>query len=114
MDVLPVTMIVSTVVAVVVFLGGVVVYIRGSADKGTILTLEKNNQALTDWSKTLEAKVQLLEARVGMLEQENADLRLQRPSAEAIAEIRDLVENGSALLAVHDAQTMALLRKVKP
>lgn len=106
--------IISGVIGVVLFLGTVVVYLRGSRDKGTIATLEASNRALTERVSLLEADATLMTARLTLLERENAELHKQRPSAEAIAELRDLVENASALLARHDSQTMALLRKVAP
>lgn len=113
--------IVSGVVGFVVFLGAVVVYLRGSRDKGTIATLEKNNEALTERVDLLEAErardkaaMDSMSMRLELLERENTALRQQRPSHEAIAELHSLVEDAAALLATHDAQTMAILRRLKP
>jgi hypothetical protein len=107
---LPIAGIVSAFVTLIVFLGAVVVYLRGSRDKGTIATLEKNNEALTERVSILEANETRMTARLELLERENTELHRQRPSAEAIAELQTLVEESAALLAVHDRQTMALLR----
>lgn len=97
-------------VGIVVFLGAVVVYLRGSRDKGTISTLEQNNKALTERVALLENSEKLLKAeaaaaalkhkaeldalalRVDTLEQTNAELRAQRPSAEAIEAVYALVQ----------------------
>lgn len=46
-----------TAVAVVLFLGAAAVYLRGSKDKGTIETLERNNRAQAERITILEQKV---------------------------------------------------------
>lgn len=99
------------IVALVVFLGAAVVYIRGSKDKGTITTLESSNRALTERVKVLEdgerllkaeaaaaaikhtAEVDALTLRVTRLEQDNTELRAQRPSAEAIEALFSLCQS---------------------
>jgi hypothetical protein len=75
----------------VTFVGSAVVFLRGSADKGTIETLERNNRALNERVALLEsentrhtANEVRLTARVEALERENASLEAARPSAEAI------------------------------
>jgi hypothetical protein len=114
---LPIAGIVSAFVTLVVFLGAVVVYLRGSKDAGTIKTLETYSAAQDKRITQLEADAARREielaahaARIELLEKENKQLRAERPSAEAIAELQTLVEESAALLAVHDRQTMALLR----
>lgn len=100
-------------IVVVLFLGTVVAYLRGSRDKGTIATLESSNQSLLQWQTVAkgeiadlkaeatataikhEAEVEALNLRMTAVEHENADLRSQRPSAEAIEAVHAL------LLAVH-------------
>lgn len=103
----------------VVFLGAVVVYLRGSKDKGTIETLERNNQALTERVGLLEASElrhvaneAALEARVGVLETEKATLQAQRPSAEKIVEIQRDVASLLGLSRTHDSETRALLMAI--
>lgn len=96
-------------IATAVFFGSVVVYLRGSRDQGTIATLER-------YGKACEARVTQLEdeqargliehdrliARMEVLEQENETLRAERPSAEAIAALTDLLRR-------HDADAKAML-----
>lgn len=106
-------------VLIVGFLGTATVYLRGSKDKGTIATLQQNNDALDDRVKILEdsetrlkaevaaaevkhqAEIAAFNVRVKAVEDDNAFLRSQRPSAELIAEI-------SNRLATHDATTKQL------
>jgi len=83
----------------VTFIGSAVVFLRGSADAGTIKTLEKNNTALTDRVGILEKENAEMKARLALLERENIDLRGQRPSAEVLVEIR------SGLTSYHDELT---------
>lgn len=78
----------------VTFVGSAVVFLRGSADKGTIETLERSNRALNERVALLESENERhtanevrLSARVEALERENASLEAARPSAEAIAGI---------------------------
>jgi gamma-glutamylcysteine synthetase len=97
-------------VLVISFLGTAVVFLRGSRDKGTISTLEQNNKALTERVTLLEASETRLKAdaaivatrhaaeldalniRVKALENDNAELRSQRPSAEAIEAVYHAVQ----------------------
>lgn len=101
---------VVALIAIITFFGAAVVYIRGSKDKGTIDTLEKNNEALMARVDLLEKNEASLKIRVEVLEKENGFLLLQRPDAEAIAALHELLEEQGALLARHDIQTLALLR----
>ena len=78
---------ISVIVGAVVFLGSVVVYFKGSADKGTIETLERNNAALAERVDLLEKSEGRLLSRVSALERENTSLLAQRPSAEVIAQM---------------------------
>ena len=94
------------VISIVVFLGAVTVYLRGSRDKGTIETLTKNNAALSERVRVLEDSEKRLETRLGVVERENAALKLQRPSAEAI--------EGLLLRVIqHDTETKAMLEEIK-
>lgn len=112
------------IVGLVVFLGAVVVYLRGSKDKGTITTLEASNRALTERVDLLEeaeqryiaaakatatqheADISALKTRVRALEDENDHLLALRPSAEAIDAL-------TGQLAKHDSDIKALLRARK-
>ena len=114
------------IVVVVVFFGAAVVYIRGSKDKGTITTLERNNAALTARVTLLEAselhikaeaearatldaaKIDALNVRVKALEDDNAALRSQRPSAEAIEAVYALCQ------AIHSDTSKILKRGAGP
>jgi len=96
-------------IAIVVFLGSVVVFLRGSRDQGTIATLERSNKALIERVTVLEDEAarnlverDRLAARVEALEHENEALRLERPSSEAIAALTDLLKR-------HDADAKAML-----
>ena len=97
----------------VVFLGAAVVFLRGSKDKGTITTLEASNAALaervdilSESEGRLKADVVELQQRVQTLENENAELRQQRPSAEMIADL-------AARLEKHDTDTLAAISGLK-
>lgn len=96
-------------VVVVGFLGSVVVFLRGSRDKGTIATLDRYSKALESRVTQLEAEAgrnkverDRLTARVEALEHENEGLRAERPSAEAIKAL-------TLSLAQHDADTKGML-----
>lgn len=114
MNILGVAELASGAVAVVVFLGATVVYFRGSRDKGTIATLEASNAALTERVEILKSDVADMKSRLDFLEAENAELHRQRPSAEAIAEVLEVVENTASLLAAHDARTTSTHGKASP
>lgn len=107
--------VIGAVVALVVFLGAVVVYFRGSSDKGTIQTLKDSNDALIQRVGILESDNRDLKTRVVALERENAALRAQRPSAAAIAELQTLVEETGASLAArlerHDSDVKKMGRR---
>ena len=110
-------------VALVVFLGAVAGYLRGSRDKGTIATLESSNEALLQWQDVAKgqigelkasaaaaaikhkAEVEALGLRLTALEAERDDLLKQRPSAAAIQALRDRLE-------MHDAVTLAAIAEV--
>jgi phage shock protein A len=96
-------------VATAVFLGSVVVYLRGARDQGTIATLERYGKAcearvtqLEDEAARTLVEHDRLEARFDALEHENEALRAERPSAQAIAELTDLLRR-------HDADAKAML-----
>jgi len=102
--------IVVGIIAVLAFLAAALAYVKSSIDKATIVTLEKNGDALTARVVVLEKEVQRLEgegkakdARIAAVERENALLQRQRPSAEAIAAL------DKRLMSHHD-QTMKLLK----
>lgn len=64
-----------TAIAAVMFVGAAAVYLRGSKDKGTIATLERNNDALTERVEILEKDNGDLKGRVQVVERENEVLR---------------------------------------
>lgn len=97
--------IIGGLVGLIVFLGTVVVYLRGSRDKGTITTLTNSNAALMERVGLLEANEARLSARVSLLEAENAALLAQRPSAEAIAALMLKLE-------AHDVATLRRLERL--
>lgn len=89
----------GALVLLVTFLGSTAVFLRGSADKGTIETLQHSNEALLQRVSILEGNEARLTARVEGLERENAMLLSQRPSAEVLLEIRE------GLVGYHDEIT---------
>jgi hypothetical protein len=117
----------AEIVGFVLFLGMVVVYLRGSKDKGTIATLEASNRALTERVAILEADALAttarhateraadaadrarLSARLGAVERENVGLLAQRPSAEVVAGIAVELHDVHGALTQHDADIKALL-----
>ena len=115
--------IIAAAISIVVFAGTIVVYLRGSRDKGTIATLEASNRALTERVVVLESEAardllerDRLEARVTALEHENTVLAAARPSAEVIADVAAAVvdiKNGIRThddrLSRHDVDTKAML-----
>jgi hypothetical protein len=112
---------VGGVVALVIGLGAIVQYLRGSRDKGTITTLEQNNKALNERVTLLEgdlarvkteaaADKKAMNERVRALERENASLLAQRPSAEAIEDLNEKADRLEVELSRHDIETRRLLK----
>jgi UDP-N-acetylglucosamine 2-epimerase len=109
---------ITGVIGIVLFLGTVVVYLSGSRDKGTIATLEASNRSLSERVSILEANETRLTSRVAHVEAENAELRAQRPSAEAIAGLAQQVTTIGEqmtevidMLAKHDSDIKTILGK---
>lgn len=95
-------------VAVVVFLGAALVYLRGSKDKGTIETLSRNNAALNERVQVLENEAVTHKAedaknvaRIAALEQEKSVLESVANSSEKIAQLR--TEVTELIGKIHDA-----------
>lgn len=100
---------ISLLVGITIFLGSVVVYLRGSKDKGTIETLERNNKALDERVGILERENSDLKARVGSLERENTSLLAQRPSAEVLDEIHNDLTGYIRKQGEHNGEVRAIL-----
>lgn len=94
-------------VALVLFLGAVVVYLRGSKDKGTIETLERNNTALNERVALLEEnekrttrehaiEKKALTDRVDALERENEVLRDVIGAKDEVAAMRGRLDEHHA------------------
>jgi len=116
-------------IGLVVFVGAVVVYLRGSRDKGTITTLQQNNDALIERVALLEAgerrlveeakaadllhtaEVAALDLRVAALESENERLNAVRPSAEVLSELATATAALKEQADKHDADIKRLLTK---
>jgi hypothetical protein len=98
--------VVGIVVGIVVFLGAVTVYLRGSYDTGTIATLRRNNDALTERVSLLEKSEHDLLIRVESAEREVKRLETQRPSAEVLAAMSDFLQK-------HDKTAREILAIVK-
>lgn len=117
-------------IGLVVFVGAVVIYLRGSKDKGTITTLEASNKALTERVDILEASEKRLTAaaeaqqvshkaemdamhvRIETLERENERLLLQRPSADAIEGLHQKLEKHDSDLKTYGREIKKLLEQV--
>lgn len=84
---------ISAAIGMVLFLGSVAVYLRGSVDKGTITALNANNDALTKRVDILESTDHENQVRIQALERENTYLLSQRPSAELIADVKRRLES---------------------
>jgi hypothetical protein len=79
---------VITAIGLVSFLGAVVVFLRGSADKGTIESLTRSNDALKVELSLCNAKCDKLETRVKALENENEVLRAAVTHVEEIRQLQ--------------------------
>lgn len=102
----------GALILVVTFVGSAVVFLRGSADKGTIETLERSNHALIERVGLLEANEARLTARVDSLERENSSLIAQRPSADAIAAIDAKVTTYIARSDERGTKSLAILMAI--
>lgn len=88
-----------TAIALVLFLGAAVVYLRGSRDKGTIDTLERNNKALTE-------RVTIL---VGECREDHQKIEGQAQTIEVLTN----TVNSSELIRTHHEQAMAGLADLR-
>lgn len=90
--------------AVVALAAGALAYVKSSIDKATIVTLEKNADALEHRVEILEDENRQQATELAAVRKENAALLSQRPSADAIAEL-------DRKLSEHDARMIQLLRE---
>lgn len=91
-------------ISVVIFLGAATVYLRGSKDKGTIQTLSRNNEALSERVGILEKDNTDLHVRVDGLARENETLRSVVTSREEIAALRNALDTHHAAAMMGVAQ----------
>lgn len=117
MDATTILGLIAGAIGIVVFLGSVTVYLRGSRDKGTIATLESSNRALTERVSILEATERRLTEglraagqRLTALETENAELRAQRTDSVVITEMSAMV---SEILRAVQQQSDTISRLLK-
>lgn len=82
---------------ILISLGVVVTFLRSSADKGTIASLERSNAALTNELLITNTRCDKLDTRVKALENENEVLRAAVSHTE---EIRQLQTDVNELLAL--------------
>jgi hypothetical protein len=78
-----------TAIAIVLFLGSATVYLRGSKDKGTIVTLTQNNAALTERVAILEASDLAKTTQINALTAANLVLQKTVNSSELIHDLRE-------------------------
>lgn len=79
---------IPTAIGIVLFLGAATVYLRGSKDKGTIETLNRNNAALTERVGILEASDLAKKAQIEALTSANLVLQNTVNSSELIGDLR--------------------------
>jgi predicted nuclease with TOPRIM domain len=79
---------IGTGLAALVAVGVITQFLRGSADKGTIASLERSNAALTTELAITNAKCDKLDTRVKALENENEVLRAAVTHSEEIRQIQ--------------------------
>lgn len=101
-------------VAVVLFLGSTVVYLRGAKDKGTIETLNRSNAALTERVKVLEdaevvriAADKAKDSRIESLESANTVLQNTVNSSELIIALHADIKTMHTDLTTHHGAAMA-------
>lgn len=87
-----------TAVAVVLFLGAAAVYLRGSKDKGTIETLERNNRALAERIDILESEAREDHARRAIDHERIRSLEQKNKVLEGIANSSELITAQTGLL----------------
>lgn len=91
----------SGAIALVAFIGLCVVYLRGSADKGTIESQDRLIKSRGDEIEDLTRRVVAAETRVAAVEAENAILRRAVSHVEEIVELQQTMErNHSEQVAV--------------
>ena len=98
--------IVSTVLAVVAFLGLAFVYLRGSADKGTIESQDRLIKAQGAELLDLTRRLDNAERRVATVEAENVVLH------DAVSHVEEIVRLQETLDA-HHQDTIVALREIK-
>lgn len=94
---------IGTAIGVVAFLGAVAVFLRGSADKGTIESQARSITALNAELGITNVRCDKLDTRVNALENENEVLRAAVSHSEEIrqlqtdlSEVLDIVRNLAA------------------
>lgn len=92
-------------IGVVLFLGAVAIFLRGSADKGTIDSLQKSVAALKVENELHEEKITAQTTRLDGLEKENSTLR------EFVTQKRE-VANLTVMLENHHTESMAALKTI--
>lgn len=91
-------------IAIVSFVGTCVVYLRGSADKGTIESQKRLIEAQGDEIEVLTRRVTVAETRVATVEAENKTLR------GAVTHVEEIVEMQATLDRNHSEQVAVLGR----
>lgn len=79
---------IPTAIGIVLFLGAATVYLRGSKDKGTIETLSRNNDALTERVAILEASDAAKDKEITALKAANLVLQNTVNSSDLIKDLK--------------------------
>lgn len=93
-------------IGIVLFLGSVAIFLRGSADKGTITSLQNSVSALQTEVNVYKTKVEEQETRLVALEKENTTLRTFVTQKDEIAQLHGLLD-------AHHRETIESLKRLE-
>ena len=96
---------ISTLITLVLFLGALATYLRGSITKCTIADLKESNGALKEKAEIQGTKIDKQEIRIKHLESENQVLKGVVTQSKEIASL-------TQLLAEHHTESVVLLGKI--
>jgi uncharacterized protein YycO len=99
-------------VTFVTFLAAAVTYLRGSADKGTITSLQNSVAALKTEGEIKDGRIAECQAKVADLQRFRAVDQARIATLEQVVTSADAIANLEAKLADHHAAAMARLDKI--
>jgi cell division protein FtsB len=108
---------ISTGIAILVGIAFIIVFVKGGFNTATISSQQHQIDAYKGEIDALERRVNSHEKtmaeqgqQIAVLQKENELLRAQRPSAEAIAAVLELLKMHDQRLMEHDTKTLLALR----